>query len=523
MHRILLFFSFSLLCTNLFSQNIFKELGLPIETEDVIFPQENLKMDILFIGNYHLVTGKNGEQSAAKQNHDFTGYIPIDGRSDSGYVIVNHERNVADDVLGDGGGMTVFTAYIDKTSGSWTVADHPEGKYRNVDFSGVGGTIENCGGIQTPWGTVLTAEEVIYKNNLSLYNDGMGIRDTSDFFLEAFNGDKFLKKIPQHLNFSWMVEVDVQNARAIKKHYSMGRYGHEAGVVLKDKKTVFLTDDTTPGFIFKFVADKEADLSKGQLYAYKQNDNGIGGTWLPLEMSFEVLAHARESAAKLGATMFIRTEWAEEIDGKIYFTETGNDDTWEELIKFKNLGATLSKHLQELDAADGEADLRIHDYYGRVLVMDIETGHLEVFLEGGGDPDGKHLANPDCIMHVNLGGKTYMVIHEDLNNFSHGRVPTGIQRRVNEIWWLDMSIKNPTINDLKRFLIGPVGCETTGGRFTPDGNTYFVNIQHPDMENAFPFNNSVTIAISGFKNNLPMENKHCSHSNVGKKCKKKKK
>lgn len=503
-----------------FSQFPFKEVDKPFVTEDVIFPSEYLTKDVLFIGNHNMITNMEGKVAAAKQDHDFTGYIAIDGRSDSGFVIVNHEHIIADDILGDGGGMTVFTAYKDKATGRWQVANHPNGKFRNVDFSEVGGTITNCGGIQTPWGTVLTAEENLYRHNLSIYKEGMGIRDTSDFLVKEFNGKVINQWISKNYNYSWMVEVDVLNAKAIRKHYEMGRYSHEAGVALKDKKTVFLTDDTTPGFIFKFVAENAEDLSKGQLFVYKQNADGVGGSWLAMPMILDSLIYARQVAASLGATMFIRTEWAEEIDGKIYFTETGNDDTGDEIISFKERGATLSKHLYDLDAADGSQDYRIHDYYGRILTMDMETGHLEVFLEGGGNANKKHLANPDCLAHITYGEKTYLVIHEDLNNFSHGRVPSGVQRRVNEIWWLDMSIENPTVNDLKRFLVGPVGCETTGGRFTPSGDTYFLNIQHPDELNAFPYNNSVTIAISGFvdaiekANNLPKKQRKC--------CKKKK-
>ena len=37
----------------------------------------------------------------------------------------------------------------------------------------------------------------------------------------------------------------------------------------------------------------------------------------------------------------------------------------------------------------------------------------------------------------------------------------------------------PTASTLKRFLVGPVGCEITGLTETPDGKTVFVNIQHP--------------------------------------------
>ncbi|MND71576.1 hypothetical protein D3C80_631040 [compost metagenome] len=34
--------------------------------------------------------------------------------------------------------------------------------------------------------------------------------------------------------------------------------------------------------------------------------------------------------------------------------------------------------------------------------------------------------------------------------------------------------------DLRRFFVGPNGCEVTGIAFTPDNKSIFVNIQHPD-------------------------------------------
>ena len=46
-----------------------------------------------------------------------------------------------------------------------------------------------------------------------------------------------------------------------------------------------------------------------------------------------------------------------------------------------------------------------------------------------------------------------------------------------------MLVADPTTGDLRRFLVGPAGCELTGWTTTDDGRTVFVNIQHPG-ENA---------------------------------------
>jgi secreted PhoX family phosphatase len=465
----------------------------PVLSDELIFDDEELKGDILFIGGYHGVHNHKGELAVAKQNHDFTGYIPIDGRSDSGYVIVNHELVASDPILGDGGGMTVFTVYR-PPNGRWTVVDDARGKFRSVDFSEVGGTLANCGGFQTPWGTVLTAEEWIYGSNASIYLGGTGITDTSDFIVKTFNGRQVEQAIPKYQNYDWMVEVDVENARAIRKNYNMGRYGHEGGAILPDGRTILLTDDYVPGFLFKFVANQSRDLSMGRLYVYKQNENGIGGIWLEMPMDLSSMINARQTAAQLGATMLIRTEWAIYHDGKIYITETGTDDSGDRLQKGLKYGASMPVHLTELDKQDGNEDARVHDYYGRILELDMETGHLRTYLEGG-QGTTQHFANPDGLAFTQINGHPVLMINEDLNGYSHGRVPAGYNERINEIYALDMTLKEPSVDDLARLAVGPAGCETTGGRFNPDGTTYFVNIQHPKSENKFPFNNSVTVAV----------------------------
>jgi secreted PhoX family phosphatase len=490
---ILLFLSFVL---NAIAQN-FTAIDSTKFTQKPILAPYPLRYDILFIGGYDGVTNANGEVSVAKVDNDFTGYVPIEGRSDSGYVIINHESIQRNITQGDGGGMTVFTAFKDKNSGKWAVANDPKGKFRAVDFTNVGGTFANCGGFQTPWGTVITAEEWMYDNNNEIFDGGKGIGDTSDYIVNFHNGKNIHQTIKRYENYDWMVEVNPETGKAVQKLYNMGRYGHEGGIMINDS-TVFLTDDSSPGYIYLFKTERPRDLSEGQLYVYQQSSDGNNGKWLPMPMDLNSLIRSHDISAMLGATIFNRTEWAVLYQDNILFTETGKDKT--DFNEAVQKGAKLSKHLSALDSQDGNMDNKVNDYYGRILSLNIHTLALTTFIEGGqADKSNIHLANPDCLALSSQQGNTYMVIHEDLNGYSFNRVPAGVNTRINEIFWLDMQTPNPTKNDLKRFFIGPDGCETTGGRFTPDGLTYFFNIQHPMASNPFPYNHPITVAVSGFE------------------------
>jgi hypothetical protein len=42
-----------------------------------------------------------------------------------------------------------------------------------------------------------------------------------------------------------------------------------------------------------------------------------------------------------------------------------------------------------------------------------------------------------------------------------------------------MLVADPQTREIRRFLVGPAGCEVTGVTWTYDRRTMFVNIQHP--------------------------------------------
>ena len=541
--------------SKLFPESISPEDYLP---NTVVLPQSPFSMQVLFVGGYDTVQTRAGE-AIAKQWHDFIGFTPdtVTGTSDLGWVSINHERILADDKIGDGGGMTVFKVKrnADGTVGivDQTLSDGRSGKFFNVDFvNTVGETGMNCGGITSVVdGRIWTAEEWFRYTTNSIYDGGNGVRDTSFWTIDTdIFGDFDGKVIQKKDNFNYMVEIDPREGEAIRKQYNWGRQGFEGGAVMPDNKTVFLGEDSRPGLFTKFVADVAGDFTKGNLYVYGYNETTEQGEWIQidntkLDTMLAMNAYNGAHPWRKGAAMFDRIEWVKYYDGKIYFTETGNDGFWNEFYRFRDgdarrddpaFNGKLDNHWLEAarirypdlmnvsndsvrtwlltDNANVSSRGNFIDAHGRVCVYDPATEQISVFMEGGPYPGDlfsssaalgsgypeKHMSNPDGLGFISPAGsgKTFMIIEEDLNGSSFNRVPAGVGNRTCELWALDMDITNPTIHDLIRVSIVPIGAEVTGAQETPDGKTLLVNSQHPSSSNPFPFNNSLTYAINGW-------------------------
>lgn len=491
--------------------------------QTVVLPPSPLKYQVLFIGGHDNVqtvdqNGNPNGQTLAKQWHDFIGFTPDDASSDLGWISINHERISKDDKIGDGGGMTVFKIKRDADTDTLmvveqTLADGRQGEYFNVDFvNTVGETGMNCGGMVGKDGRIWTAEEWFRTSTSSIYGGGDGVRDTADWTISTdIDGDFDGQTIRKYQNFNYMVEIDPRTAKAIRKQYNWGRQGFEGGAMLPDGKTVILGVDDTPAPLVKFVADTEGDFTSGTTYVYKHD--AVGSKWIEMDnskladmLNFKVLAF------QAGATMYNRLEWVNysEKTGKVFLTETGRDNPGSRWADEKALGGVFAPHhvfrATQQGTAPDSADYA--DYYGRVISFDPTTDEVEVHISGGPEFAADsvpanvypniHLSNPDGLNFLNFNEKEYMIICEDLNGTSHGRVPGGVSNRLCEMFLLDMDIQNPTTQDLIRISAVPAGAEITGAIATPDGKTILVNSQHPSSSNPFPYNNSLTFAITGW-------------------------
>ncbi len=490
---------------------------------EFVMPPSPLELQVLFVGGTDLVQttptyGNPATEVPAKEWHDFIGFTPDETGESLGWVSVNHERITADDNIGDGGGMTVFKVARAEDGSleilDQTLEDGRSGQFFNVDFANtVGETGMNCGGIcSIVDGRIWTAEEWFRRSNAGssqIYGGGTGVRDTADYTISSDIPGWDGVTIEKYQNFNWMVEIDPREAKAVRKQYNWGRQPFEGGAVAPGNKIVYLGPDATPGFFGMFVAETPGDFTKGTLFAYKHDKPGW--KWVPIWEPGSMLNHADFAIAK-GATMFNRIEWVaiNPENNFIYFTETGRDNPGSRWAGANEAGAVHHPaHIARAEAQGVESpnDPAYADYYGRIWEYDPRTSETRVYLEAGpyfeespeeADYPSVHLSNPDGLNVMQINGQSYLVIQEDLNGTSFGRTPAGVSNRMCEIFLLDMSIQNPTLDDLIRIGIVPAGAEVTGAMPTSDGATLLVNIQHPSSDNPFPYNHSLTLAINGF-------------------------
>lgn len=452
------------------AQLVFHEVPYQSCPTHLVIPL-NTKVNVLF-SEGDTIKSIDGKNALAKGSHDMT--VLIEAKNNQVKLAVSHECNDSSSVLGDGGGISLLDIKLTK-KGYSTVSK------KAIDFSTVGGTYNNCSGsfVQGK-GTILTAEEGYPESNFKLYKGGRGYQDTSDF-----NG------MSRVHHTGWMVEVDPVSGKALQKLYGMGRYGHEYALVMEDNKTVYLTDDNAPGVFFKFVADKEFDFTKGQLYAFKQESHKFEGDWIALPMERDSLIQIRDIALQKGATIFLRMEWMTLVNGKIYITETGYDDL--DLSAPNLYYGKPAHHLEHYTQNN-----HIHYYHGGILEFDPTTDKIQPYLLGGISKEDttKVFSNPDAITSVTIGKETYLIICEDIIGLSHHRVsPEALSKNqgVCEVYLLHMNGREPKIEELKRIAVLPMGSEGTGPLWW--SNTLFLNIQHPDKNNPAPYNKSCTVAI----------------------------
>lgn len=343
------------------------------------------------------------------------------------------------------------------------------------------GTLNNCSSGHTPWGTYLTCEE------------------TTDNYLDTTQPDE---------GYGWVVEIDPLNQMSglPVKRTAMGRFDHENTAFMTDannRVAFYMGDDGTPGCIYKFVPSAAFDatnrmnnaslLDTGKLYAAKFNADG-SGDWIeltqglnglvagaqdpgnytqsltpptPVAIDFntqaDVLINTKAAARVAGATLMDRPEWITVgLDKTVYCTLTNNGGR--QVTDAANPRATNPHGHIVRWKEQGDSPLATK-FTWEILLLAGDPSLAAANLKG--NMVGDTFSSPDGI-RVDPKGRLWV------------QTDAGTGTSTTDIFGANsMHYVDQVTREVKRFLVGPHGCEITGLAYTPDLTTFFVNIQHP--------------------------------------------
>jgi secreted PhoX family phosphatase len=392
------------------------------------------------------------------------------------------------------------------------------------------GTMNNCAGGKTPWGTVLTAEE-----NFNQYFAGdptttkeaknyarLGIAGKPTYPWGRVHARFDIDQEPNEPNrFGWVVEFDPYDPLSTPvKRTALGRFKHEGAtcVVSKDGRVVLYSgDDERFDYLYRFVTAGKFDpinrdankdlLDSGTLSVAKFNADGtltwlplvFGSPWLTPEHGFtsqaDILIETRRAADLLGATPMDRPEDVETnpVNGGVYMALTNN----------------TSRKGDRLDTVNPRADNK--------------HGHIVEMLPPGFGKDADHTdatykwnilllaGNPaadadKAKYHEGVSADGWLSCPDNVAFDSKGRLwiatdgAPSAAMIADGIYACDVAGTGRALT--KHFLRVPRGAEMCGPEFTPDDRTFFVAVQHPAEEAGSSFDTPST-RWPDFKPDMP--------------------
>jgi secreted PhoX family phosphatase len=328
----------------------------------------------------------------------------------------------------------------DRMAGGGTTTvwfDPKAGKFVRAATS-LSGTLRNCAGGPTPWGTWLTCEETT-----------LGVADNPRLTR----------------NHGYVFEVPVHGTASAEPLTAMGRFVHEAAAVDDETGIVYQTEDQRRAGLYRFIPK-----SRGRLQD--------GGT---LEM-LAIVGRPRfdtRTGQESGTRYAIR--WVPIADpGKPHF-DVGQKDNAGVFTQGLDSGGAIFGRLEGACYSGGRVYITATDggnaRTGQVWELDIREQSIRLLFES----PGSHVLNmPDNIAMSPRGGLVLCEDNRKGNPCVHGVTREGqIVRLVRNACRL-RGERNGISGDFR-------DREFTGATFSPDGRWLFLNMQSPGL----------TLAITG--------------------------
>lgn len=301
------------------------------------------------------------------------------------------------------------------------------------EFLSLTGTLRNCSGGITPWGSWLTCEEAV---------------NVPDDELSKYHG------------YVFEVPATAKGLVEPKPIKGLGRFLHEAAAVDPKTGIVYLTEDRGDGLFYRFVPNEYGKLHQGgklQALAFKAHaqadtrnwetqtlvlNQWVESTWVDIESPDNPEDDLRAIGYEKGAAIFARGEGIHWGDGELYFCCTNGGKA--------QLGQVMRYQPSPFEGQANEAT---------------QPGKLQLFVES----IDKSIYNFGDNLTVAPNG--HLIVCEDqytiiVDNHLRGITPDG------QVYPLARLEKQT---------------ELAGACFSPDGSTLFVNVYSPTK----------TLAITG--------------------------
>ena len=370
--------------------------------------------------------------------HDGMGVVATNGSEIT--LIRNHEVGGARAAFGSdsmtfdsmaGGGCTTLVFDVDA------------GELKK-SHSAISGTVRNCAGGVTPWGTWLTCEETV---------DGLEKED---------------EKTGYQKEHGWIFEVPADGSATAKPIKEMGRFVHEAVAVDPNTGYVYETEDRGFAGLYRFIPKVKGKLSDGgklQMLKVPGNQNLTGSSngkrvfenieWVSIDEP--TLAHSPGTTnsigcfaqgVKNGGTAFSRLEGCWYGGGLIYFSATSGGEA-------------------------GKGQIWSYDPKENVLNLIYESPGVEVLNY----PDNIAISPNGGIAICEDGSTDEITVNgKKVLNYPrlHGLTPEGELFTLSRNNCVLKGERNGFSGDYRKR-------EWAGATFSPDGKWLFVNMQSPGI------------------------------------------